>query len=108
MPGEWWDSDTGQNMLAGVEGDVDNPPLLPSDYIIAFLQKIPAARSSLKRMVGNMLPEEQDRLLSLLATAEANPVVDPTMLADQFQLDWNRQGVLTTGRYGGTRRGGNR
>ena len=53
--GEWWNSDTGDNMLAGVYGDADNPIRLPDDYIVAFLQRIPAARDSFNRMVGNML-----------------------------------------------------
>lgn len=106
--GEWWDSDTGDNMLAGVYGDMDNPIRLPDDYIVAFLQRIPAARDSFNRMVGNMLPEEQERLLVLSESAYATMVVDPLILGDIFQSTWNKQGVKTCGPRGGTRIGGNR
>jgi len=106
--GEWWTSDTGDNMLAGVDGDFDNHIRLPDDYIVAFLQKIPAARESFDRMVGNMLPEEQVRLRRLAAGAESVFSLDPVVLSDSFQDNWNKQGVKTCGPYGGTRRGGNR
>jgi hypothetical protein len=106
--GEWWDSDTGENMLAGVDGDLANPVRLPDDYIVSFLQRIPAARDSFNRMVGNMLPEEQERLYRLYQSAIGNEVADPVILSDTFQNQWNTQGVKTCGPRGGTRIGGNR
>jgi hypothetical protein len=106
--GEWWTSDTGDNMLAGVEGSADNPVRLPSDYILTFLQKIPDARKSFDRMIGNMLPEEQDRLRPLRETAEYTQVADPVITSDAFQSEWNTQGIFTTGYRGATRAGGNK
>ena len=108
MHGDWWANDDGDNMLAGVAGDTDNPIRLPDDYILTFLQKIPDARAAFDRMIGNMLPEEQSRLLPLKAFADVSQVADNSILSDTFQHNWNREGVYTAGHKGGTRTGGNR
>lgn len=102
---DWWYNNSGLNLLKGVEGDVNNPIRLPSATIIDFLRRIPAARDSFNRLVPNMLEEEQIRLRKL---AESCPSLDTGYrYEDDFQALQNRQGVRTTGRFGGTRRGGN-
>jgi hypothetical protein len=107
MHGDWWISDCGDNMLAGVAGDTDNPIRLPDDYVLTFLQKIPDARAAFDRMIGNMLPEEQTRLRALKAFADTSQVADNTILSDTFQSNWNKSGVFTCGPRGGGRAGGN-
>ena len=106
--GDWWNNNSGENLLAGVEDDLDNPPVTPGYGITDMLRRIPAAREAFNRMLPNMLPEEQDRLHLL-----ANPVMgydpyDRKFLEDSFMASQNTVGIRTTGRYGGTRRGGNR
>lgn len=103
---EWWLNNSGLNLLKGVEGDEDNPPRLTDEYILSFLRTIPAARASFNSLVPNMLEEEQDRLRALAASAQfMSP--DYKAVEDRFQSALNKAGVHTTGRYGGTRRGGN-
>ena len=102
---EWWFSGS-TNMLLGIEGDEDNPARLPDMDIASFFNMIPEARDSYLRVRPVLTAEEQARCDLLLAQAQSN-VQDPTIKADAFQAVWNRQGVRTAGRYGGTRRGGN-
>ena len=106
--GDWWNNDTGQNMLAGVEGDEDNPPVVPGYAITDMLRRIPAARAAFSRMIGNMLPEEQDRLYLLANCVMGYDPYDHKFIEDEFMASQNTVGIHTTGRYGGTRRGGNR
>jgi hypothetical protein len=103
---EWWLNNSGLNLLKGVEGDEDNPPRLPDEFIVDFLRRIPAARASFNTLVGQMLPEEQERLDALSRSAI---LMMPDLKAkeDAFQSSQNKAGVHTAGRYGGTRRGGN-
>ena len=106
--GDWWHSDDGENMLRGVITDPDNPPRLPDDYIMAFLTRIPEARDAFNRMVPNMLWEEQERLNALYHQIEDKLVVDPVLQSDYIQNKWNKANIKVCGKYGGTRRGGNR
>jgi len=100
--GEWWFHENGDNMLAGVEGDTDNPIRLPDDYIIAFLLTIPAARESFARVVPNMLPEEQERLNALRYEGVAVDLAyDHRAVDDTFMRVQNVAGVRTCGPRGG-------
>lgn len=108
MKADWWHSDDGENMLKGVHGDPDNPPKLPDDYIVSFLIRIPEAREAFNRMVPQLLPEEQDRCYALQACTVDRLIIDPVIKSDYVQTKWNTENVLTAGKYGGTRRGGNR
>ena len=104
--GEWWLNNSNDNLLKGVYEDEANLPRLTDEYILDFLLRIPAARASFETLVPNMLPEEQERLLRL-ATAAQYMRADPKDIEDAFQASQNKAGVHTTGRYGGTRMGGN-
>ena len=89
-------------MLAGVEGDADNPILLSDDYIVAFLLTIPAARESFARVVPNMLPEEQTRLNALRDEGIAVDLAfDYKAVSDNFMRTQNVAGVRTCGPRGG-------
>ena len=99
---EWWLNNVGQNLLAGVTDSTTNPPALPDDYILDFLTRIPEARESFNRLLGNMLPAEQVRLevLSEMAALRVTPEKD---VSDNLQRTLNTAGIHTTGPYGGTR-----
>jgi len=103
---EWWLNNSGLNLLKGVEDDEDNPIRLSDEYIVDFIRRIPAARASFNILVPNMLEDEQVRLRRL-ATAAVSMQGDPKDVEDAFQASQNKAGVYTTGRYGGTRMGGN-
>lgn len=103
---EWWINNSNDNLLKGVWGDDDNLPRLSDEYILDFLRRIPAARASFNTLIGSMLPEEQERLRALAQNAEFL-MADPKAVEDKFQAALNKTGVRTTGRYGGTRMGGN-
>lgn len=104
---EWWINNSGSNLLAGIVGDAENPALLPDAFIVDFLRRYQSARDSFNRLVPGMLPEEKARL-ALLADQAPEVYVDPQVVSDAVQRAWNRAGVHTCGKYGGTRRGGNR
>lgn len=103
---EWWFNNAGLNLLKGVAGDESNPLRLPDESIIQFLRNIPAARTSFNRLVPTMLEDEQIRLRAI-ASGSAKYLTSEYLYADNEQAVQNRMGVRTTGRYGGTRRGGN-
>ncbi len=103
---EWWVNNVGQNLLKGVEGDATNPILLADEAIASFFDRIPEARASYIRIRTSLLPAEVTRLNALLAMALAIET-DLTKLTDAHQSKWNKAGIRTAGRYGGTRRGGN-
>lgn len=105
---EWW-MDGERNNLGGIPSDgvTINTAILPDHFIVDFLRRIPAARDSFERLVPTMSPEEQTRLQRLWDSAMARELSD-SIRDDRFQNRWNRQGVRTAGRYGGTRKGGNR
>ena len=104
---EWWLNDSGTNLLSGVVGDAENPAKLSDSFIVDFLRQYQAARDSFNRLVIGMLPEEKVRLSALAAQA-TETYVDPQSRSDAIQRMWNRAGVHTCGKYGGTRMGGNR
>lgn len=92
MPGEWWMSNEGRNMLKGVEDDEDNPIQLEDAAIVDFLRQIPAARDSFDRLYPQMLPDEKTRLAALARSA-THMVESPMQASDSFQNKLNRQGV---------------
>lgn len=104
---EWWLNNSGTNLLKGIVGDESNPALLSDAFIIDFLRRYQAARVSFNRLVIGMLPEEKERLAALAAQAP-EIYIDPQLQSDAIQVKWNRAGVHTCGKYGGTRMGGNR
>lgn len=104
---EWWYNNSHDNLLKGVNGDENNPIRLTDQYILDFLRHIPAARDSFNRLVPSMLEEEQNRLVGLANSAQRMAVEDK-VVEDAFQALQNKAGVRTAGRWGGTRRGGNR
>lgn len=101
--GDWWVNDVGSNLLKGVDGDVNNPPLLEDEAIVEFITRIPASRDAFLRMVGNMLPEEQVRLNLLYSCAVPPPstLMDDVTRSDTFQHKMNTGPVRTTGPRGG-------
>jgi hypothetical protein len=99
--GEWWYYDNGMNMLKGVEGDPTNPPLLSDEDIVQFLSLIPEARDSFNRLVPNMLPEEQTRLIALTEGMAQYVALDWQYINDNFQHTLNTQSVRTCGPRGG-------
>jgi len=103
---EWWFNNSGLNLLKGVAGDETNPIRLPDASIIDFLRRIPAARDSFNRLVPTMLEDEQTRLRAI-ASGTAKYMTSEYLYADNEQSMQNRMGVRTTGKFGGTRRGGN-
>lgn len=103
---EWWFNNSGLNLLKGVAGDEGNPLRLPDESIISFLRSIPAARVSFNLLVPTMLEDEQIRLRAI-ASGSAKYQTSEYLYADNEQAMQNRMGVRTSGKFGGTRRGGN-
>jgi hypothetical protein len=103
LQGDWWDNDIGTNLLKGVDGSTDNPPCLEDEAIVEFLVRIPASRAAFLRMVGNMLPAEQTRLMGLYSCAVPPPstLMDPNSQSDSFQHRMNSGPVRTSGPRGG-------
>lgn len=63
---EFWFNNSNQNLLKGVEGDEDNPPMLDADFIMDFFARIPSALQSYQRIRPSLLVEEQERLDGIL------------------------------------------
>lgn len=86
----------GRNNLAGVPGSLTNPPILPDSSIIEFLLTIPIARQDFRVLVPTMLPEEQDRLNTLVAmnprTMKDYPM-DDQVIDDIFMRGQNSPGI---------------
>jgi len=101
MAGEWWHNDAGDNLLKGVEGEVDNPIRLEDDYIIDFLQRIQPARDSFNRLVPSMLIEEQVRLNAIAEGLAQLKGADYKEIEDNFQKSQNTVGIHTSGPRGG-------
>jgi len=102
MAAEWWYYENGENALAGVEGDPDNPPVLGDWLIINLLTTVPESRASFDRIVPNMLPDEQTRLYGLRDQGIAVDVaIDYKKASDDFQKVQNTAGVRTCGPRGG-------
>lgn len=105
MTNNWWYIGQ-QNMLAGIEGDETNPAKLPDTYIAYFFNTIPLSIPGYEEVRSTLTAEEQARCDSLLSQAQHFSLT-PVKNSDKFQSTMNKQGVYTTGSYGGTRRGGN-
>lgn len=105
---EWWVNNSGQNLLTGIPGDATNPAHLDDETIAAFFSRYPAAVASYTKLRTGLTDEERARLDPLLEMAQALTSTDPHTFSDAVQSKWNKAGVRTAGRYGGTRRGGNR
>ena len=101
MAREWWYDECGTNLLKGIYDDPDNLPLLEDNHIIEFLNHVPAALESFRRIVPNMLPEEQERLWPLSVGIPQYNYSDPGVESDSFQNRWNRSGIRTAGPRGG-------
>lgn len=99
--GEWWHDDCGQNLLAGDPADPDNPVLLDAEIIASLLATIQAARDSFERLVGNMLPAEQERLAGIAAGMPHDFALDYQKIEDDFQHRLNTASIRTTGPRGG-------
>lgn len=104
---EWWVNNVGQNLLKGVFDDPQNPIRLSDMMIASFFDKIPEAADSYRRMRGGLLEEERARLDPLLAMADSLEMDESHARTDRIQANWNKAGIRTMGRFGGTRRGGN-
>ena len=105
--GEWWISETGQNMLGGDPDDPDDPIALPDEVVVDFLLRIPAARDSFNRLYPQMTNIERIRLDRLSTGVAANLALIPKAVHDTFQATFNKAGVYTAGPRGGQRIGGN-
>lgn len=100
MACEWWIGTGGVNYLKGDYVNCDNPPLLCDEWIVEILRTNQTARASFLRILGNMLPDEQIRLRTLLEAA-TDPAPDPRDVEDAFQRGLNTKGIHTVGRLGG-------
>lgn len=92
----YWIRKTGVNTLKGVEGDPDNPPLLPSYLILEFLsdgnQK---ARDDFLALLPSMSEEEQERLNEIYAFSKAPQKYDQK-IEDDFQSSMNKLSIRTS------------
>jgi len=81
----YWIRESGQNTLKGVEGDPDNPPVLPANIILEFLsdgnQK---ARDDFQALLPSMTYEEQLRLNEIFSFS-TSPKEFPQIVEDKFQ-----------------------
>lgn len=87
---EWWyiGNDCG---LKGVEGDVDNPPILEAFQIQEFLIRYPEARASFLRLFPKLLLEEQQRVIELYQSAlKLKNDIEPHAESDKMQSNWNK------------------
>jgi len=101
--GDWWYDGIGTNLLAGIDTDPLNPPWLPDSAIVDFLTMIPASRESFLRIVPNMAPDEQTRLMRLYNCAFPPPsnLMDDVSRSDIFQHRMNTGPIRTSGPRGG-------
>ena len=98
---EWWFDNSGQNLLKGVVGDVNNHIRLADEAIVDFLMEIQDARDSFNRLVPTMLPAEQDRLKALIAGAPTLAPLIHDRVSDNFQHRMNTMSIRTSGPRGG-------
>jgi len=104
----WWYSKSGQNMLKGVIDDPTNPIVLPDEFILDFLSKIPKARFDFVTIFPTLLPEEQTRLQDII---DRNPFVKTKIIQEDsensklFEDRLNSGPIRTTGVLGGRRIG---
>ena len=96
MP-NYWIRDNGQNTLKGVEGDMDNPAVLPDLLILDLLSEgNQKAREDFLAILPTMTQIEQDRLNNLYAFSTP-PRVYPQDREDNFQSSMNSLIVRTGG-----------
>ena len=98
---EWWLDSGGNNLLKGVPGDADNPPVLEDALIVAFLQEQPEARNSFNRLVPTMLQDEQLRLMTFTEGEPTLTSIIHDRIGDSFQHRLNTQKIRTSGPSGG-------
>jgi hypothetical protein len=67
LPYGYWTFNNNKNGLAGVVGDADNPAVLDEDFIVHALHTSRIAACQFERLFPTLLPEEQARLLDILA-----------------------------------------
>ena len=94
----------------GNPGDPSNPIQLINSFVLHCLYMIPQAKSDFFKMVPSLNQAEQTRFQRMLERA---PFISRTFYQDEqtrtdaFTRRFNGAGVRVTGRYGGTRSGGN-
>lgn len=85
----YWIRSNGQNTLKGVEGDPENPPVLPDHLILEFLsdgnQK---ARDDFNALLPSMSDLERERLSTLFAFS-TKPQKYVQEIEDGFQSSMN-------------------
>jgi len=104
----WWIDNGGTNTLKGVEDDPYNPIKLPDNYILNFLGKIPKARHDFNVLFPTLLPEEQARLLAIIAEhpfIRTKIIIDEQDNSDRFARVLNSGPIRTAGPLGGKRIG---
>lgn len=102
--GNFWIDANQRNTLKGDPLDLENPVVLPDEYIVYCLHRSEKAWSDLTSMLPSLLPGEQERLNALITE---NPyLVRPfngTPLGDSEQARFNNIPVYTAGRgFGGS------
>jgi len=105
MASNWWIDKSGRNVLKGVEGDPENPPIYSNEFITDLLLTYPDARIGFEQIVPTMLPEEQERYKDMLAANPfvfANPHLSETVRLDYIQSRWNTSYIRNAGPRGGS------
>ena len=99
----YWTGPNGQNLLKGVPGDASNPPRLSDETIIFALQRSRQARVEFDLVFDALLPEEQDRLSTLVNDnpARSKLVRDSQDYLDDVQKRRNTETIRTVGPRGG-------
>lgn len=72
-----------------------NPALLEDDFIIYSIQRVPQARHDFNRLFPTLLPEEQERYVSLFTNnpRAAMPLLNDQTFSDNLQLAANTAGI---------------
>lgn len=86
--GNFWIRESGVNTLKGVEGDLDNPPVLPAFMILSMLNENQQARDDFDALFPIMAPDEQERLLEIHRFSRP-PLEYPQTIEDKFQKSAN-------------------
>lgn len=108
----WLYPDTNQNSLKGTDTfdeetqqwipDIDNPAVLPRDYILEMLQSNKIARMGYNDLRNEPIwTEAEIARLDSIASFTATIAVDNQVDSDIFQSRMNRSPIYTTGRRGG-------
>ena len=105
----YWTFGNGQNGLKGAASTIEvlpdgrrvivrdpqNPALLEDEFIIYALQRVPQARHDFNRLFPSLLPEEQERYVTLFANnpRAAYPLLNDQTFSDNLQLAANTAGI---------------